>query len=81
MALEKNGTVETPHEGSQPLPQGGEQHEHEWHALETKEVLDYLRVHDNGLTTEEAKRRLDRFGPNQLKEAPRPTFLQMLWNN
>jgi Ca2+-transporting ATPase len=79
MALEKNGKVETPHDGSHPLPQRGEQHEHEWHALETKEVLDHLRVHDNGLTTEEAKQRLDYFGPNQLKEAPRPTFLQMLW--
>ncbi len=31
------------------------------------------------LTTEEAKRRLEHYGPNQLQEAPRPTFLQMLW--
>jgi Ca2+-transporting ATPase len=77
MTLEKNGNVETPHHGSHPLPGRGEQHE--WHALGTKEVLDHLRVHGNGLTTEEAKRRLDHFGPNQLKEAPRPTFLQMLW--
>jgi Ca2+-transporting ATPase len=79
MTLEKNGKVEAPHDGSHPLPQRGEQHEHEWHALETKEVLDHLRVHDKGLTTEEARQRLDYFGPNQLKEAPRPTFLQMLW--
>jgi len=51
----------------------------DWHALETEEVLGQLRVQGNGLTSEEAKRRLERFGPNQLKEAARPTFLQMLW--
>ncbi|HMB21933.1 MAG TPA: HAD-IC family P-type ATPase, partial [Anaerolineales bacterium] len=51
----------------------------EWHALETEEVLSHLKVQDNGLTSEEAKRRLELVGPNQLKEAPRPTFLKMLW--
>src|SRR5262245_27645375 len=51
----------------------------EWHALEPEEVLNHLKVEGNGLTTEEAKKRLDYYGPNQLKEAPRPTFLQMLW--
>jgi P-type Ca2+ transporter type 2C len=65
MILEKNGTP------------GAEQRE--WHALNTKEVLDHLRVEGNGLTSEEAKKRLELYGPNQLKEAPRPTFLQMLW--
>src|SRR5215510_1169237 len=51
----------------------------EWHALETKTVLNHLRVQSKGLTTTEAKQRLEQYGPNQLKEAPRPTFLQMLW--
>jgi len=51
----------------------------DWHVLETEEVLGQLRVQGNGLTSDEAKRRLERFGPNQLKEAARPTFLQMLW--
>ena len=54
-------------------------HEHEWHALKTEQVLNHFEVQDNGLTTEEAKKRLDQYGPNQLKESPRPTFLQMLW--
>ena len=54
-------------------------HQHEWHALEAKEVLNHLKVQGNGLTSEEAKRRLEQYGPNQLKEAERPTFLQMLW--
>jgi Ca2+-transporting ATPase len=78
MALEKNGKV-VAHDGSHPPPPRGEQHAHEWHALETKAVLEHLQVHEHGLTTEEAKRRLEYFGPNQLKEASRPTFLQMLW--
>ncbi|MGZ9221043.1 MAG: cation-translocating P-type ATPase [Anaerolineales bacterium] len=51
----------------------------EWHALEAKEVLDHLKVQEHGLTSEEAKKRLEHYGPNQLEEAPRPTFLQMLW--
>jgi len=54
-------------------------HEHEWHALKTEQVLSHFEVQDNGLTTEEAKKRLDHYGPNQLKESPRPTFLHMLW--
>lgn len=56
-----------------------EMHEHEWHALKAEDVLSHLKVEDNGLSSEEAKGRLEQYGPNQLKEAPRPTFLQMLW--
>jgi P-type Ca2+ transporter type 2C len=51
----------------------------EWHALAAEEVLNHLKVQDNGLTSEEAKKRLEHYGPNQLEEAPRPTFLRMLW--
>ncbi|MGE5376613.1 MAG: cation-translocating P-type ATPase, partial [Bacteroidota bacterium] len=51
----------------------------EWHALKPEEVLSHLKVEENGLTTEEAHRRLEYYGPNQLKEAPRPGFLHMLW--
>src|SRR5689334_20687956 len=58
---------------------GIEIQQQDWHALETEEVLSHLKVQGNGLTSEEAKRRLERFGPNQLKEAARPTFLQTLW--
>ena len=65
MTLEKNGKAEIPQQ--------------EWHALEAQDVLDHLKVEGNGLTTAEAGRRLEHYGPNQLKEAPRPTFLQMLW--
>lgn len=62
------------------MPHDGENtKQQEWHALTTEEVLDHLKVEDSGLTSEEAKRRLEHYGPNQLTEAPRPTFLQMLW--
>ena len=53
--------------------------QHEWHTLKLEEVLHHLKVQDNGLSTEEAKSRIEQYGPNQLKEAPRPTFLQTLW--
>lgn len=51
----------------------------EWHTQTAEQVLDHLQVQANGLTSEEAKRRLEHYGLNQLTEAPRPTFLQMLW--
>jgi len=53
--------------------------EQEWHALTGDEVLKHLEVHQNGLTHEEAARRLAHYGQNQLREAPRPGFLHMLW--
>ena len=40
------------------------------------EVLQELGVTAEGLTTEEAKARLEKHGPNKLKEAPKPTLLQ-----
>ena len=54
-------------------------HEHDWHTLDPEQVLSHFEVQDDGLTTEQAKKRLEQYGPNQLKEAPRPSFLQMLW--
>ncbi len=53
--------------------------EREWHALSADEVLKHLEVHENGLTSAEAEKRLAYYGPNQLKEAPRPGFFSMLW--
>jgi Ca2+-transporting ATPase len=75
MTLEKNGKVKTSRMDSDPV----EQPQQEWHALDAKEVLDHLKVQANGLTTQEAQRRLAHYGPNQLREAPRPTFWQTLW--
>jgi Ca2+-transporting ATPase len=50
-----------------------------WHALRAEEVLQNLKVQENGLTTEEAARRRETYGSNQLQEAPRPGFLHTLW--
>src|SRR3972149_5457438 len=50
-----------------------------WHALEAKEILRRLETPaDKGLTTEEAHKRLEQFGPNALMEAPVTSFWQML---
>jgi Ca2+-transporting ATPase len=45
-----------------------------WHHLEVDEVLERLRTMREGLSSEEAKRRLQRFGPNRLatEEAIQP---------
>jgi Ca2+-transporting ATPase len=51
-----------------------------WHALSPETILKQLATPpDTGLDTEEAARRLQRYGPNQLVEAPKPTFLHLLW--
>lgn len=51
-----------------------------WHALETKDVLSDLQVHEGGLSAAEAAARLQSHGPNQLSEAPGPGFLARLWD-
>jgi Ca2+-transporting ATPase len=51
----------------------------EWHALEAEAVLDHLKVEHGGLSSTQAGQRLEQYGPNQLREAPRTTFLQTLW--
>ncbi|MBN1667665.1 MAG: cation-translocating P-type ATPase [Anaerolineales bacterium] len=51
-----------------------------WHARSTGQSLEATQSHpETGLSQEEAARRLERFGPNQLAEAPAVTFWQMLW--
>ena len=46
------------------------------YTLSTQEVLRSLGVGTEGLTTQEAQRRLEQYGPNKLKEAEKPTWLQ-----
>ncbi|MFH2038812.1 MAG: cation-translocating P-type ATPase [Chloroflexota bacterium] len=50
-----------------------------WHALTSREVLEHLKVQDSGLTSSEVALRLKHYGPNQLVEGKRTTFLEMLW--
>jgi Ca2+-transporting ATPase len=58
-------------EGSVPLKA--------WHALEADEVLRDLKVHDEGLSSEEAAERRRRYGHNELEEGRPAGFWAMLW--
>lgn len=52
-----------------------------WHNLAHRETLDTLQVDpERGLSTAEAQRRLEEYGRNELREQPRPGFLQRLLN-
>ena len=53
--------------------------EQDWHSLKAEEVLNHLEVRDEGLSSAEVEKRLEQYGPNQLREAPRPSFLALLW--
>jgi magnesium-transporting ATPase (P-type) len=57
--------------------------EPQWHAM-TKEDAAALMglgkdIRQKGLTTTEAKRRLEEYGPNQLSEKERRTLWQKIW--
>ena len=65
--------VEVPDVGSDQ-----ENLERAWHALEADAVLRDLQVHDEGLSSEEAAERLQRYGFNELEESQRAGFWPML---
>ena len=46
------------------------------YTLSTEEVLKNLGVDENGLSTGQAQQRLEKYGPNKLKEGEKPTWLQ-----
>ena len=53
--------------------------DYEWHSVTIEEVLAALETDPKrGLSEEEAARRLERYGPNALRERPRPTFWHRL---
>jgi Ca2+-transporting ATPase len=55
-------------------------HNPTWHSLSTEQAEEVLRTHRmKGLKADDAKARLDEFGYNELKEAPRSTFWQRLF--
>ena len=50
-----------------------------WHAYSKEEVIKELETHSSsGLTSADAKNRLEKHGPNQLAEKARPTFFQLV---
>jgi len=49
-----------------------------WHGIGLDDVMTMLEAPSQGLTSDEVARRLERYGPNELRERPRPTFLQLV---
>jgi Ca2+-transporting ATPase len=49
-----------------------------WHDLDLDDVLARLDTHPQGLSKDEVTNRLEKYGPNELNEKPRPTFLHLL---
>lgn len=45
-----------------------------WHAMDEKDVLKDLNTSTKGLTNEEAKKRLEQYGYNELKEIKKEMF-------
>ncbi len=50
-----------------------------WHSLTSATVLEELGVHDDGLSTEEAKKRHESHGPNVLEGNSGDGVLKLLW--
>lgn len=51
------------------------------HAKPVEELVGAFKTHlEHGLTQQEAQARLNQFGPNELRERPRPSFLALLWD-
>jgi magnesium-transporting ATPase (P-type) len=51
---------------------------HLWHAVPAPDAFDLLRSRPDGLTSSEARKRLERYGPNELQEARRISPWQIL---
>ena len=50
------------------------------YTLTTQEVMKNLGVSNEGLSSQEATKRLEQYGPNKLKEAAKPSLLQRFLN-
>jgi len=65
-------------ESTPPLPPESAD-EPDWHARQAGEVESLLHTSFTaGLTSRQAEERLEHYGPNELQEAPRPSFWRML---
>jgi magnesium-transporting ATPase (P-type) len=60
------------------------ENEHQWHAMTFEEAASTLGlskdIRSKGLSTSEAKKRLEEYGPNQLSEKERKSLLRRIWN-
>jgi magnesium-transporting ATPase (P-type) len=60
-------------------PESSEQEARPWHALDAAQVLDELEADHDGLSSDVAARRLERYGRNELpEEAPTPAWRRFL---
>jgi magnesium-transporting ATPase (P-type) len=60
-------------------PESSEQEARPWHALDAAQVLDELEADHDGLSSDVAARRLERYGRNELQEeAPTPAWRRFL---
>lgn len=50
-----------------------------WHTKTISDALAALEGRDTGLSTAEARQRLEKYGPNELKESSGRNPLRMLW--
>ncbi|MGB2896236.1 MAG: cation-translocating P-type ATPase, partial [Anaerolineales bacterium] len=51
-----------------------------WHVLEATEIVQALQTSPKqGLSEEEARSRLERFGPNELEEAEKPSLMRLIF--
>ncbi len=50
-----------------------------WHSMEKEKLLESLKATEAGLSTEEAERRLQEFGPNELIEKKKVTSIQIFF--
>ncbi len=67
--------------GSQPDAAGRTNPGRLWHQIPVANVLEELATAGElGLTSQEAGERLGHYGANALREAPPPSFLQLLWD-
>ncbi len=48
-----------------------------WHQKDIEEVIEHLKSSPQGLSTDEAKKRLEEYGPNELKEKKKKTLFMM----
>ena len=50
-----------------------------WHSLSVREVEEILSTSERGLSDEEAARRLEQYGKNDLRQKKPKSILKMLW--
>ncbi|HZH71484.1 MAG TPA: cation-transporting P-type ATPase, partial [Mariniphaga sp.] len=50
-----------------------------WHSSKYTKVVEDLNSSDSGLSTDEAKQRLQEYGPNQIQRQKRESIFKLLW--